>query len=129
MIRILALSLLILTAACREETMELPTGLEVELLETLVEAQPHEDETWIIVRVLAPSLAGQQVTPEDMATETDAICARWGVPAATQAPELPAQIVVQIMSEPVERGLPARGITQVFAGYRFENGLCIWEDF
>ena len=49
--------------------------------------------------------------------------------AAAEADALPDQIVVQMMSERVERGQPARGVTQVFAGYRLRDGACIWEDF
>ena len=115
-------------AGCQDETLTLPSGLEVELEGTLIEPQPG-GETWLILRVLAPDLAAQQVSAEARAADTDALCAEWGVPAALEADPTPDQITVQIMSEPVERGQPAPGVTQVFAGYRFENGTCIWEDF
>lgn len=119
-----------LLAACRDDAgFALPSGLQVELLETLTEAQPYSEEVWVVVRVLAPDLAGQEISAEARAADTDTLCSQWGVPAATEAPEPPDQIVIQMMSEPVERGRAAPGITQVFAGYRFENGLCIWEDF
>jgi len=122
------LASLLALAACQDDSLTLPSGLEVELAGTLIEPQ-SSGETWLILRVLAPGLADQQVSAEARAADTDALCAEWGVPAALEADPTPDQITVQIMSEPVERGQPAPGVTQVFAGYRFENGTCIWEDF
>lgn len=125
----LLLGVLIALAGCQDDSLTLPSGLQVELLETLSEPQPGSDEVWLILRVLAPDLAGQQVSAEARAIDTDTLCAEWGVPAAQEADPTPDQITVQIMSEAVERGQPAPGVTQVFAGYSFENGICIWEDF
>jgi uncharacterized protein DUF6497 len=124
-----AVGALALLAGCRDESFALPSGLAVELVETLIEEQPFSQEVWMIVRVLAPGIAEQDISVEARAADTDALCAEWGVPAATDAAEPPDQIVVQMMSETVERGRAAPGVTQVFAGYRFENGICIWEDF
>lgn len=126
---VLALAVLVSLMGCRDDAVSLPSGLDVELIETLIEPQQHSEETWVIVRMLAPSLAGQQVTAEGMAADTDAICANWGVAAARDLTTPPDQIVVQVMSEQVERGQSAPGITQIFAGYRFENDICIWENF
>jgi Family of unknown function (DUF6497) len=121
---------LALLAACRDDQgFALPSGLEVELVETLSETQAYSQEVWLIVRVLAPGIADQDISVEARAADTDALCAEWGVPAATDAAQAPDQIVIQMMSETVERGLAAPGVTQVFAGYRFESGICIWEDF
>ena len=123
------LASLLALAGCRDEGLTLPSGLEAELQGTVIEPQSASGETWLILLVLAPDLAAQQVSAEARAADTDALCAEWGVPAALEADPTPDQITVQIMSEPVERGQPAPGVTQVFAGYRFENGTCIWEDF
>lgn len=130
MTRALALSALALLAACRDdEGLVLPSGLQVELIETLTEPQPFSEEVWLVVRVLAPDLAAQEISIEARAADTDALCAEWGLPAAENAPQPPDQIVIQMMNEVVERGRPAPGVTQAFAGYRYENGSCIWEDF
>tara|TARA_R110002074_G_scaffold21227_1_gene66180 strand:- start:54 stop:509 length:456 start_codon:yes stop_codon:yes gene_type:complete len=119
-----------LLAACRDDQgFALPSGLEVELIEILTEPQPFSQETWVIVRVLAPGLAEQEISVEARAADTDMLCAEWGQPAAMEAPEPPEQIVIQMMSETVERGRASPGVAQAFAGYRFQNGLCIWEDF
>lgn len=122
---ILALTTL---TGCREEALELPSGLAVELAGTVMESQP-DGETWLILQVLAPSLAGRRIGAEEMAEDTGVICDTWGLAAAAEADETPDQIVVQVMSERVERGQPAPGVTQVFAGYRVQDGSCIWEDF
>lgn len=119
---------LVALAGCRDETMELPSGLAVELAGTLSEVQP-DGEIWLILQVLAPALAGVRISAEDMAEDTGAICDTWGLAAAAEADQTPDQIVVQVMSERVERGQPAPGVTQVFAGYRLQDGSCIWEDF
>ncbi|TBX29201.1 DUF6497 family protein [Nioella sediminis] len=122
---ILALTAL---AGCREEALELPSGLAVELAGIVMESQP-DGETWLILQVLAPSLAGRRIGAEEMAEDTGVICDTWGLAAAGEADQTPDQIVVQVMSERVERGQPAPGVTQVFAGYRVQDGSCIWEDF
>lgn len=122
---ILALTAL---AGCREEALELPSGLAVELAGTVMEPQP-DGETWLILQILAPSLDGVRISAEEMAEDTGVICDIWGLAAAAEADQTPDQIVVQVMSERVERGQPAPGVTQVFAGYRVQDGSCIWEDF
>ena len=122
---ILALTAL---SGCRDEAVVLPSGLSVELAGTVAEQQP-DGEHWLIVQVLAPSLAGVRMTAPEMAEDTGVICDTWGLAAAAEAEQTPDQIVVQVMSRHVERGQPAPGVTQVFAGYRFQDGSCIWEDF
>ena len=118
-----ALALLLL-AGCRSEEMRLPSGVVAERGEVLMEEQPG-GEGWLILRVIAPALGSRAPS----AADTGALCESWGVEAAGAAAVAPDQIVVQMMSEWVERGQPAPGITQVFGGYRFQDGTCIWEDF
>lgn len=115
-------------AGCREETMQLPSGLAAEFAGSLVEAQP-DGERWLILQVLAPGLEDRRVSAAESAADTAALCGSWGVREAAQSAEMPDQIVVQMMSEPVERGEAAPEVTQIFAGYRLQNGTCIWEDF
>lgn len=127
--RALAVILTVLAVTgCRDEALELPSGLSVTLSGTVSEQQP-DGEHWLILQVLAPSLAGQRVTAPEIAEDTGVICDTWGLAAAAEAAQTPNQIVVQVMSERVERGQPAPGVTQVFAGYRLQDGSCIWEDF
>lgn len=114
--------------ACRDETMQLPSGLTAELAETLVEPQP-DGQRWLILRVVAPGLAERPVSAAESAADTAALCESWGVSAAEERAARPDQIVVQVMSALVERGSPAPEVTQIFAGYRLENDTCIWEDF
>jgi len=122
-----ALAVLLL-AACRSEEMRLPSGLVAERAEVLMEEQPG-GEVWLILRVIAPGLGARRPSTAESAADTGALCESWGVEAAGNAAVTPDQIVVQVMSVWVERGQPAPDITQVFAGYRFENDTCIWEDF
>lgn len=131
--RALGLTLLpLLSGDGLTEEMQLPSGLVAERAEILLEEQPG-GEVWLILRVIAPGLGARAQsdaeTAAQTAADTDALCASWGVEAAGNAAVPPDQIVVQMMSAWVERGQPAPDITQVFAGYRFENGTCIWEDF
>ena len=126
-IAIAALILLAL-AGCRDKSVELPSGIEAELVGTVIEEQP-DGEVWMILQVLAPDLGQSQITSVETAGDTAFLCDTWGVPAAAEQTETPDQIVVQIMSERIERGQPAPGVAQVFAGYRLEGESCIWEDF
>ena len=93
-----------------------------------MEEQPG-GEVWLILRVIAPGLGARAPSAAENAADTGALCESWGVEAAGAAAVTPDQIVVQMMSEWVGRGQPAPDITQVFAGYRFQEGTCIWEDF
>lgn len=115
-------------AGCRTQEMRLPSGLSAERAEILTETQPG-GEIWLILRVVAPRLAERPRSAVETAADTAALCETWGIEAAEAATDTPDQIVVQMMSELVERGQPAPDVTQVFAGYRFQNGRCIWEDF
>lgn len=127
--RVLAgLLALVALTGCRDEALDLPSGLTVELAGTVTEPQP-DGETWLILQVLAPALAGVRITAPEMAEDTGVICDTWGLAAAAEADQTPDQIVVQVMSSHVDRGQPAPGVTQVFAGYRIQGGSCIWEDF
>jgi len=108
--------------------MQLPSGLAAELAGTVVEVQP-DGERWLILQVLAPGLAERQVTAAESAADTTALCETWGSREAAETADPPDQIVVQMMSEPVERGEAAPGVRQFFAGYRYQDGACIWEDF
>lgn len=126
--RIVLLSVVLGLAGCRAEEMRLPSGLVAERAEVLMEEQPG-GEVWLILRVIAPDLATRVPSVAQTAADTGALCAGWGVEAAEAASVTPDQIVVQMMSARVERGQPAPDVAQVFAGYRYQDGTCIWEDF
>ncbi len=124
----ITLASVLLSLAMPLQADPLPSGLDAELLESLVERQPNGD-SWLVLRVLAPGLAHADLLAEQVAADTDAACERWGVVEAANLTPAPAQIVLQIMSADVPRGSSSPDIAQIFAGYRYENGLCIWEDF
>ena len=58
------LASLLALAGCRDEGLTLPSGLEAELQGTVIEPQSASGETWLILLVLAPDLAAQQVSAE-----------------------------------------------------------------
>ncbi len=118
-------------AGCREEPVvvpPLPSGLVVTEGVAFFAVQPS-GENWLIVHIVVPDLIDADLNAEEIATDTDAVCADW-MQYTTDAPfGEPDQVVVHLASEQVERGQPAPGVRQFFAGYRYEDGSCIWEDF
>ncbi|WP_227284134.1 DUF6497 family protein [Boseongicola sp. H5] len=123
----LAAPILAVTAAsAAAQEAVAPSGVTMELHETLYEEQPFSGELWTVLRVLAPGVADSSADPQE---DLDWLCAEWGVAAARNAPEPPAQVVVQVMDRIVPRGETAPDATQFFAGYVIENDTCIWEGF
>ncbi|WP_417208052.1 DUF6497 family protein [Antarctobacter sp.] len=102
----------------------LPTsGLEIELHDII--AQPP---VWR-VRYIAPNLAQDGLPFADVAGDMELLCTQDALQRITQEGGAPSQIVITLMSAPVEFGVMTPGVTQFFESYTVESDLCIWEAF
>ena len=103
-----------------DESRTAPSGRAVSLCDVLYEVQP-DGSYWAVLRAVDPGLetnGGQE--------DHDWMCETWGLAALEKEPR-PVRIVVQIMSEPFERGEPTPGITQSIEVYSEAEGACQWE--
>ncbi|WP_323771388.1 DUF6497 family protein [Antarctobacter sp.] len=102
----------------------LPTsGLEIELHDII--AQPP---VWR-VRYIAPNLARDDLPFADVAGDMELLCTQDALHRITEEGGAPSQIVITLMSAPVEFGVMTPGVTQFFESYMVESDLCIWEAF
>jgi hypothetical protein len=122
--RAAALALLLAGAALAETA--LPSGLEVTRHDALVETQPG-GETWLVLRYLAPAIAGGAVGYDSVAPELDLLCATEGLAEAAAAGEAVDQVLIVLMDRPVSRGVPDPEATQYLGAYRIDGGACRWE--
>lgn len=106
-----------------------PSGMSLSLMDVLFEENPWSGESMVVVRLLAPTLAGGLAMPMTLRADMDWACHTWGLPAAATLSAPPDMVVVEMMAAPIERGLPAPDVTQVFEQYRLEGPVCIWELF
>lgn len=117
---------LLLAAAPAAAAPALPSGLEVTPFDVREEVQPG-GETWLVLRYLAPAIAGGAVPYEEVVADLDALCAGEGLAAAERAGGEVAQIVIVLMDRPVERGTPDADAVQYIGAYLPIDGACEWE--
>lgn len=120
------LAALLLAAGPASADPVLPSGLAVTVHDVLVEPQPG-DENWLVLRYLAPEIAGGAVGYADVAADLDHLCASEGLASAAASGQEIDQIVIVLMDRPVPRGEPDPQATQYIGAYLIEDGECRWE--
>ncbi len=106
-----------------------PSGQPLVLRDLMAEENPWSGEMQIVVRLLAPLIAGEGLTNSELREDMDWACRTWGVPAAQTRSMMPDWVIVEMMEAPTERGVPTPGIRRYFESYRLEGPVCIWELF
>ncbi|MBF9058527.1 hypothetical protein HKCCSP123_04965 [Rhodobacterales bacterium HKCCSP123] len=109
--------------------IDAPSGQPLTLHGLLVEENPWSGELQVVVRLLAPSIAGDRLTNSELREDMDWACRTWGVPVAETRSMTPDWVIVEMMEAPVERGVTAPGVRRYFESYRLEGPICIWELF
>lgn len=107
--------------------LALPSGQDAVLCDIAEEVQPIDGATWLVLRVIMPSLA--EADAAEIFTDHTAICADLALEAAAERDPAPARIVSQIIQEPFPRGQASPGIAQSIEVFSIENSTCIWEVF
>jgi hypothetical protein len=106
-----------------------PSGLQVSLHEVIFEENPWSGETMVVVRLLAPAIAGPIENPIALRDDMIWACQTWGVPAAGTLGAPPDLVVVEMMAAPVTRGVIAPETRQFFEQFSLDGSTCIWELF
>lgn len=113
----------LLAAAPARAEPALPSGLAVTPHDMLLERQPG-GEAWLVLRFLAPAIAGGAIGYADLAADLDELCATEGLAAVEAAGQQIAQVVIVLMDRPVPRGEPDPTATQYIGAYVIEDGKC-----
>lgn len=113
----------------RAEPVAMPSGLEAELREVLLDEQA--DGMWTRFRFLAPQLQGgaSGVDFEAVGPDLEYLCNRLAIPYLKDSELEPVRIVISLADRMVEFGASDPEATQVFESYILKNDTCIWEPF
>jgi Family of unknown function (DUF6497) len=127
----LALSALVLVAACKEEAsdgmvVEVPSGREVRLIDVITHAPGPEGAT-ARFRFLVPGLSPDDV--EAAAADMQVVCDSFALARIDGMVPEPQQIVISFASEVVPFGEAAPDVVQFFEAYTVQEATCIWEVF
>lgn len=107
------------TAQGQEEALTVPSGLQVALMETLLEPPLMR------LRFVAPAITADNIeqNQNDMQTLCQTFIENGQIPRGID------QVAVSIASEPVPFGEVPDGILQVFELYSIVENTCVWEEF
>ena len=110
--------------ASADDALAVPSGQAVSFLD-MVQDHSAYGLTYHF-RFLAPQIAAG-LGFEEAATDMEALCNGFALPRLSTIGPKPAQVVIALLSEPVEFGESAPDITQYFEAYSIQDGLCMWE--
>lgn len=102
-----------------------PSGQPVYLLE-YVDETATEDAIFR-ARYVAPQLAEMAESLEAVLTDMEHLCNRQAIPNVIAAGLSPARIVVSLSAEPLDLGVIAPEVAQVFEAFSLHDNTCIWE--
>lgn len=107
------------------ERLTVPSGQPVYLLE-YVDETATEDAIFR-ARYVAPDLGAMSDAFETVLNDMEHLCNRQVIPNIAAAGLSPTRIVVSLSAEPLELGVIAPEVAQVFEAYSLQDDTCIWE--
>lgn len=108
-----------------EAQLSVPSGQPVYLLGYVDET--GSDDAIFRARYVAPALQQFAEDFELVLGDLEHLCNRQALPNVTAAGLEPARIVVSLSAEPLDLGVIAPDIVQVFESYTIKDGTCMWE--
>lgn len=110
-----------------EERLVLPSGLEAQLQEVLLQ-QSGEGGLLLRARYVAEALA-PGAPLEEVSADLEHLCNADALPRIAEEAREGARIIVSLGDGPSEFGVPSPDVRQVFEAFTVQGGLCIWEAF
>ena len=108
------------------QTIDVPSGLEVSLIEVILEENPPTARFRFLVPAIGQSDA---VAFSDVAADFQYLCDSLVIPGLA-ANDLGTQdIVISMSAENVPFGTVTAEVTQFFQPFSVQDDTCIWEDF
>jgi len=113
-------------------TIAVPSGQLVIPYEALWEDHAEAgmpQETWLVLRFLAPDIARDKgkIRFADAAPDLDSLCKDVGLPLAALTGGGVDQILVVLLDQPLARGAHNPAVTKFMSAYRIKTGRCEWE--
>ena len=104
-----------------------PSGRALVLWEVLFERVQGSDGAQMVLRYIAPSVAGAEY--DAVASDLDWLCTRHGIAMAALDYVRADSIVITLMDRPVPRGRTDPEATQFFEIYRIADAACLAEEY
>jgi hypothetical protein len=127
----MAAALALLAAPALAETVAVPSGQAVTLLDVIRDA-PGDEGLTVRFRFVAPAIARDGGTVGFAEAEADMqhLCDTYALPRAlTVTGPRPERIVIALSDRPVAFGAAAPEATQFFEVYAIDGDTCRWEPF
>jgi hypothetical protein len=127
----MAAALALLAAPALAETVAVPSGQAVTLLDVIRDA-PGDEGLTVRFRFVAPAIARDGGTVGFAAAEADMqhLCDTYALPRVlTVTGPRPERIVIALSDRPVAFGEAAPEATQFFEVYAIDGDTCRWEPF
>jgi hypothetical protein len=116
---------LLLAAPVVAQSVAVPSGLEVERIEVIL-----DDDLQIgRFRFLAPAIAGRGFDLQGLRPDMDALCRDIAAPELRELRPDWAEIVLSVSSVPIPFGQSDPEVAQSFEVYRLQGTDCIWSQF
>jgi uncharacterized protein DUF6497 len=125
----LALLLLMAMPVQAAEKLAVPSGQLVLPYEALWEDHPDLNQTWLVLRFLAPRIAKAkgQISYDEATPDIDFLCENVGLPLVEMTGGGVDQIIVTLLDAPLARGERNKDVTRFMSAYRIDQGVCEWE--
>mgnify|MGYP001203941194 CR=1 FL=1 len=123
-----AAGLWVALAACAAaaQPLALPSGLQVEPIEVILDAEMHLAR----FRFLAPAIAARGFDMESLGPDFDWLCAQVAAPGLRAERPDWDEVVISLSSAVIPFGTADPEVAQAFEGYRIDSdGGCIWLQF
>lgn len=106
-----------------------PSGQPLTLHERLVETDPWSGAVQLVIRLLAPMIAQDSLSDQEIRKDMDWACKFWGHPTTDHSDAQLDWVIVEMMAAPTSRGTITPDIQRFYETYRRDGDLCIWELF
>jgi len=112
-------------AAAQEETLLLPSGLEVRLQEVLTD-RPGDGLVYRF-RFYAEDFVLSDAVLESVLADLTWLCERYALSRLPVIGPQPSRIVISLADKPSEFGVYDPDMIQVFESFSPQGGACVWE--
>lgn len=119
------ISLLMMATPCLAQDMPVPSGMQTQFVEVILEP----DKGIARFRFIAPELGKLGFELADISDDFGWLCEQMALPALRNVGWEADQIVVSISDRVVPFGESNSDAVQYFDGYSIDGDMCLWEPF
>lgn len=123
--RLSFLCIALLAGAAQAQELSVPSGIELHLLDRIVETQA-DGSVWLTLRYVSRDIGEGKRGYDDVSSDLDHLCDTEGLAAAADVGEV-AEISITLMDREVEWGTHDPDATMFIGSYLPEDGSCVWQ--